>query len=469
MSTTKTKTIDSLVRVSRVNGRDLKSDRFQREGNERAIEGHGYRVGQHVEALNVSGGLAATGGQWRQALEWVRNGQSAGVAVAYIDRLSRDVANGLAWVDALAEAGGVLISGARVINIANPHERFMLIGELNNGELQLNIYKEKSRETMADVKKRGIANRLNYGYARNGATDPRRDPKAFVIDPEQAAHVRFIFEMRAAGERWPAIIDELHDRGVLSPTGQPYWTTTTLAAMVKSHAYRGEVRMGGHITRGAHEAIVSEQLWRAAQSTATRVRTGKHKPGVAHGLLTCSGCGGPLSVQQGGHGFTFYGCRRSSGQGPCPAPVNGSQAKLDQFVDSLVAEALDGEHGLDAVGAQQDLTATKAAMDTAIDDRREFLKGTRGMDAAVIAEALEALNADVERTQAAYEEALTRADAAADLPESGGAYRRLPVDRRRRVAATLIDELVLDPFPAGAMKRGANPADRIRRPIQWAA
>ena len=128
MSTTKTKTIDSLVRVSRVNGRDLKSDRFQREGNERAIEGHGYRVGQHVEALNVSGGLAATGGQWRQALERVRNGQSAGVAVAYIDRLSRDVANGLAWVDALAEAGGVLISGARVINIANPHERFMLIG-----------------------------------------------------------------------------------------------------------------------------------------------------------------------------------------------------------------------------------------------------------------------------------------------------------------------------------------------------
>jgi hypothetical protein len=108
-------------------------------------------------------------------------------------------------------------------------------------------------------------------------------------------------------------------------------------------------------------------------------------------------------------------------------------------------------------------------MDAAIDDRRQFLAGTRGMDAQVIAEALDSLNADVERTQAAYEAALDKADAAADLPESGDAYRRLPVDRRRRVAATLIDELVLDPFPKGAQKRDANPADRIRRPIRWVA
>jgi hypothetical protein len=227
--------------------------------------------------------------------------------------------------------------------------------------------------------------------------------------------------------------------------------------------------MGDHVTRGAHKPIVTEQLWKAAQSTETRVRVGKHKPGVAYGLLTCSGCGGPLSLQHGGtSGRTFYGCRRKSGRGPCPAPVNGVQGKLDQFVDDLVAEALDGEYGLEVVGSQHDLAELKAAMDAALNDRKQFLAGTRGMDADVIAEALESLNADVDRTQQAYEDALDRADAAADLPGSGDAYRRLPVDARRRVAAALIEELVLEKW-TGGQKSGANPADRIRRPIRWAA
>jgi DNA invertase Pin-like site-specific DNA recombinase len=463
------RSIDSLIRVSRVNGRDLKSDRYQRDGNERAIEGHGYQLGRHIEALNVSGGLVATGSEWQAALERVQTGDSAGVAVAYIDRLSRDVANGLAWVDALAAAGGVLISGARVINIANPHERFTLIGELNNGELQLNIYKEKSRETLADVQRRGISNRLAYGYARNGTRDRKRDPKAFVINARQARVVKLVFDLRAAGERWSAIIRELHTRQVASPSGQPYWTANTLASVVKSRVYRGAIRLGGHVTKQAHQPIVTERQWKAAQSKATRVRTGKHQPGVAHGLLTCSGCGGPLSVQQGGHGHTFYGCRRQSSQGACPAPVNGSQAKLDEFVDLLVADALDGQHGLDVVAAKQDLTAAADAVDVAVYDRSQFLHGTRGMDGHAIASALESLNADLERAHHAYQDALTRAENATGLPASGGAYRRLPVNARRRVAGQLIHELILDPFPRGAMKRGADPADRVRRPIVWVA
>ena len=170
-----TATIDTLARVSRVNGRKLMSDRLQRESAGGATEAHGYTVGEVVEALNVSGGLVANGAQWQRALQRVRDGASAGVAVAYIDRLSRDVATGLAWVDELARAGGVLISGGRVIDMTNPHERSALSPSCNMGELQLNIYKEKNREVMAAVKRRGILDRVPYGLART--TDPADDPK----------------------------------------------------------------------------------------------------------------------------------------------------------------------------------------------------------------------------------------------------------------------------------------------------
>jgi DNA invertase Pin-like site-specific DNA recombinase len=478
MSRTQTRTYDSLIRVSRVNGRQLGGNdgghtiRSQTDKNRHAIENLGGRVGRVYRALDESGSTIFASPEWLEALDRVKRGDSAGVAVEYIDRMGRNTPEGLAYVAQMTVYGGQVIVDGRPVDFTDPYEKAMFAQAMVQAELTVDIAKQRARRTMNDVQARGIANRVSYGYDRNEADgrriDPARDRKALVINDEQAAVVKLIFTMRADGERWPAIIDELHRRGVLSPTGQPYWTTGTLTLMVKSRVYRGEVKMGGHVTKGAHKPIVTEQLWKAAQSKATRVRTGKHKPGVAHGLLTCSGCGGPLSVQQGGQGFTFYGCRRQSGRGPCPGPVNGSQAKLDEFVDGLVAEALDGEHGLDVVGGQQDLTAAKAAMDTAVHDRAEFLKGTRGMDAAVIAEALEGLNADVERTQEAYTDAVDRADTAADLPESGDAYRRLPVDRRRGVAASLIEELVLDPFPKGAMKRGANPADRVRRPIRWA-
>lgn len=466
MSTTKSKTIDSLVRVSRVNGRELKSDRLQRDGNEHAITGHGYQLGRHVEALNVSGGLVATGDQWQAALDRVRSGESAGVAVAFIDRLSRDVATGLPWADALGHAGGVLIGGGRLINMANPHERFMFISELNNGELQLNIYKVRSREVMTDVQKRGIANRLNYGYARNGATDPSRDPKAFVIDPVKADTVKTIFLMRGAGEKWSTIIKLLHSQGVPSPTGESYWTTGTLAEMVKNRVYVGEVHMGGHVTRKAHKRIVTEAQWKAAQSKAVKVRNGKHAPGVAHGLLTCTGCGNPLSVQSSGDGHTFYGCRRNSSAGPCPAPVTGKQSTIDDYVDDQVERALNGGHVLDVVKAQQDLTALKEAMDAAIEDELQYHLATAGKKADVIAKAID-MHADrVKAATEKYNEQLDAVRTVEDLPVDGAAYRALPVAWRRKTAADLIDHIDLMPFPKGANKALSVASDRLD--VHWA-
>lgn len=461
-----TRVIDALERVSRVNGRDLKSDRIQYETNVRAIEIHGFQVGERVPALNVSGGLVADGEQWQRALRRVEQGHSAGVSINQVDRLSRNVARGLAWVDSLASAGGVLISGARIINLTNPHERAMFIGELNNAELQLNIYKERSREVMADVRKRGVSNRLNYGYRRNEGEDPTKDPKAFLVDDEQAETVRMIFRMRADGARWPAVIDKLHDLGVRSPSGNEWWVASTLASMVASRVYLGEVKMGEHVTKGAHDRLVSPDLWRAAQSTEGRVFTGKNKSGVAHGLLVCSGCGVALQVQRNGNGRTFYGCRRRHSSGPCPAPVNGDQGKLDAFVDDLVAGALEGAHGLDAVQARKDLTEAVQARREAESDLEAFLSGTKGLSAEIIAHHVARHQDEIARAIAAEDQARAQAKAAEDLPESGDAYRRLPLARRQKVAQALIARITLDPFPPGAGKRGANPADRAR--VRWA-
>ena len=472
---THTLPIDSLGRISRVNGRgeSLMSDRQQAHSNIASIEAHGYKVGQIIEALNVSGGLVADGPQWQNALERVRKGRSAGVAVAYLDRLSRNVRGGLAWVDALGEAGGILISGGRIINIANPHERAAFISELNMAELQLNVYKERSRETMADVRKRGITNRLPYGYMRNEEyakgplRDPERDRKALLPDPDQKAHVVMIYQMRADGSRWPAIVEALHALGVRSPKGEPYWAISTLTHLVRNRIYRGEVTMGaGHVTPDAHEALVSESLWRAAQPNGVRVRTGRNVPGVAHGLLTCSGCGRPLQVQRGGHGRTFYGCRRHGGsQGPCPAPVTGDQAKLDAAVDLLVSEII-GQGALEVVSARRDLDALEATWRAAEAEQTHWIEGAAGLPSDAIRKKLQALGESVEQAKAAYHDALHVAgESSADLPTTSASYLERPVAERQRVARGLIRSIILQPFEKGASRRGADPGTRCL--VEW--
>lgn len=478
MSSTEVRTIDSLIRVSRENGRKLDRDdggntiRTQRERNRLSIERNGGRVGREYVAVDESGSTVFRTPEWLEALDRVGRGESAGVAFEYIDRFGRNTPEGLAYAAEITARKGAVIVDGRPINFEDPYEKAMFGNALVQAEMTVDIAKVRARRTMNDVKKRGIANRQNYGYIRNtnangDRIDPKRDRKAFLIDDTKAPTIELIFKMRAAGHHWTAIIDELHRLGVPSPSGQPYWISSSLSAIVKHRVYLGEVKMGDTVTKRAHPPIVSAQLWKAAQSKAVRVRTGKNVPGVAHGLLTCSGCGNPLQVQGSGDGRTFYGCRRRSGAGPCPAPVNGDQHKLDEFVDDIVAEQLDGG-GLDAVQARRDISAAHKALAAALEDRDNFVRGTKGSTAPVISEVLAERDADVERAQAVYDEAKAAAEAASDLPISGDAYRQRPVAARKRYAAQLITELVLEQFPPGAGKRGANPADRIRRPIPWA-
>ena len=66
MSTAKTKTFDSLIRVSRVNGRNLSGSdgghtiRSQTDKNRHAIEHLGGRVGRVYQALDESGSTIFT-------------------------------------------------------------------------------------------------------------------------------------------------------------------------------------------------------------------------------------------------------------------------------------------------------------------------------------------------------------------------------------------------------------------------
>jgi hypothetical protein len=170
------------------------------------------------------------------------------------------------------------------------------------------------------------------------------------------------------------------------------------------------------------------------------VRTGAYKAGVAGGILTCHGCGRPLSVIGTGDGRFNYGCRRQSSAGACPSPTNVKKDAADTFVDEIVAEALDGGT-IDAVAATRAVDEAKAAWEAAKAERAALtskVKPSHPNFEAWLADA----DADVDAAQSVYEDASARAGLSGTLPARAD-YLRMSVPDRNRIARVLLAGIVV--------------------------
>jgi DNA invertase Pin-like site-specific DNA recombinase len=158
--------------------------------------------------------------------------------------------------------------------------------------------------------------KLDHGVAPFGLKyDPAREN--FVADPEQVAHAQQIFSWRGI-DQWPIakIIRTLHERGIRSKEGT-LWSCSTLYRMIKNPTY-----MGKHVRRGIIipcEAIVSEELWQAAQFTNKTYACYTGRPSKDQYLVRgFAFCARPGCVDKQGHprrliveysrGLRYYHC-----------------------------------------------------------------------------------------------------------------------------------------------------------------
>lgn len=459
------KTYDVLVRQSKADaskGESNLSEDGQIINATRVVEQKG-RVGKILRAPNQSGFTASQANAWSEVVERVQDGHSAGVAFGYFDRSGRNWWGMATFYAAMEAVGGEIVyADMPNVDYRTPEGRMMTGLQAVVAEVPYHTANDKGATSVKQMLARGVANRVPYGYRRNGGRDgrepkinPALDGKALIPDPETAPVVRRIFELRALGTKWSAILAELEAQGIPSPGGGKLWPTSTLAHMVKSQVYLGHVVFGGEVVKDAHDALVDRNTWKRAQSTEAVVRTGRNRHGVAGGLLVCGTCQRTLSVGRSGTtDATFYACRRTSSSGRCPKPVHITQPRADDYVDAKLREMADGKGPrLNRARARRDLNAAKAAAEKAQHDAEEYAKGTIGLTADAIRAGMEAHQANVERTQAAYDELLRRVDDADTFPISGAGWDALDVDGKRAAAAKEIERIVVAPFEGPSSKK----------------
>ena len=120
-----------------------------------------------------------------------------------------------------------------------------------------------------------MAQRKCYGY--NIGADGE-----LVINPNEAAVVRWIFDRYLNGDSLGKIATGLEEQGILSPTGKPKWNREALNKLLSNEKYTGRVLLQKTVSAGgaqikndgfmerylysdSHEAIISDETFRDVQ------------------------------------------------------------------------------------------------------------------------------------------------------------------------------------------------------------
>jgi DNA invertase Pin-like site-specific DNA recombinase len=449
---------DTLIRISKMNGRKASADSTMTLTDQRSlIDGELQRVdgrkGKSFEALDQSGFTVLDSPVVDKIIARIESGQSKGLVIAYGDRLARNAWQLGGFFSRMEKAGAEIHDASMPgIDYRTPEGRQLTMMRGVSSEGVYFAAKRRGDNVADAVVARGVPNVVPYGYKRNAdpagyKTDPSRDAKALVIHPEHGPIVERIFALRLKGERIATIVKTLNKAGIPSPRGKR-WTPQTVETILRNEAYTGVVILGERRLEGAHPALVSKANWRKAQATRGVTLSGTYKTGIAGGLLVGPGSDRPLNVA-GHEGKLTYSSRgAASADGPPAVRVHVSKRHADAFVESTIAEALNGQ-ALDVFASSKLVEKSRQAWEVAKGELDAFLEMTDVLTKDEMAVAIAPRRAKVEAARESYDAALAEAEETVDLPDSGAAFLALDEQGKRRVARSLIERIVVSPALPG--------------------
>jgi site-specific DNA recombinase len=371
------RSLDGYVRVSRVNGRDgdsYLSPSMQEDAIRRAAAQAGVKLGRIVREEDVSGATPVDERGLGQLIQRCESGESGGIITARHNRLGRSLLETATACKRLEAAGARYIAALDGIDTANPGARMTLGILAVIAEDEYHRRKEDWARVVSNRIGAGIyiAVQAPWGYLKeDGKLVPDEAVRPIVVE---------LFHRRARGESLGRLCDWLNGLGVTPPgrarkdgrqrTGSR-WAKSTVARVLSNRAYLGEARQGETVNPQAHDALVTQTEWDAAnrkrQPLERRAIKGKAPladRALLRGIAVCANCGHHLKVNNGdiiratGERLPWYACSGRFQSGTCECRANVSGRELDPYVEALVLAAFQGDSPVvEAVQAQQELHA----------------------------------------------------------------------------------------------------------------
>jgi len=294
----------------------------------------------------------------QRLLEKVRRGEIDRVIVYSLDRLSRNVIDGLQLLQEFRQRGVALVV-ATYPELGSAAQDNLIINILSVfAEFERELIRSRIAEVRAALKRQGkrVGGAVPYGYDADPFT------KQLVVNGEEARRVREMFTMAAEGRRpseiarianehgWRTKVREGRRTGRVSG-GNP-WTARQVLATLSNPVYLGKFAEGDGTREGVHEAVIPEELFEAARRQIESRRT--RAPGREEheerwplkGLIRCARCGRAMSshtTRRGSRIYRYYRCRsHAGGRPPCPGvqvPAGEIESEIFRVLSDLPGEA----------------------------------------------------------------------------------------------------------------------------------
>lgn len=304
-------------------------------------EKQGYEVYDVYTDAGISGKDVKHRPQMQRLLRDVQEGRVQVILAWKLSRTFRSLKDELDAME-IMKANGAFFDFASegVINPASG------VGKLH---LQiLGMVSEMERENIADNVYMGMCaaarqgqwmgGSVSYGYDRKCDTDGKKGVNYLVVNEAEALVVRKIFHMFVEEQvGYKGIANTLNKQGVRTKKNKEF-SIGTIRGIITNPVYCGYVCWGKHrkwselrrkgtvanpiIAKGVHESIISEELFRRAE-TIRLAKGGKSTRkyeclNILTGILKCPECGAGMVLSRAGakgRKITYYACGKWHNKG----------------------------------------------------------------------------------------------------------------------------------------------------------
>jgi site-specific DNA recombinase len=246
------------------------------------------------------------------------------VVVYKVDRLSRSIRDFAKIMEILEKSGATFVSVTQQFNTTSSLGRLTLNILLSFAQFEREIISERTKDKQTLARKRGkwTGGHVPLGYDL--------DAGRLVVNPEEAARVRQIFEWYLEDHSVFGIVTKCEDLGWLNKQWQTREGKASgghalrkchLYPMLANPIYAGRIRADGEVVKAAHEGIVDEKTFDLVQQklqanarNAGTERRPKRDP-LLRGILYCASCGGQMAATYASskhRQYRYYACPQST-------------------------------------------------------------------------------------------------------------------------------------------------------------
>lgn len=317
----------------------------------------------------VSGDNISARPQMQMLLSDLSQNKYTGVLVVEIERLARgDTIDQGIVAQAFKQSETKIITPIKIYDPNNEFDEEYFEFSLFMSRREYKTIKRRMQAgRLASVKEGNyICSRTPYGYRK---INPEPKVHTLEIIPEEAEVIKLIYKMYLDGHGAKFIAAELNRNGI-SPQKSLLWESPSIKKILANPLYCGKIGWktksnGDTIYQGKHEAIISEDIFNAAQEKKKTNPVAQIHPNDVllnyyHGVIYCKNCGHQMKrrfIANSGKAHLLCAYRQCQG-----ITVSSSFKEVDEAVLASLRYRVEKLNELDTVNisSQEEIQPDKS-------------------------------------------------------------------------------------------------------------